>query len=233
MATALTSPDRTKRSQRPRDLHRMNVGELFDLAERLNGQPVPGVRMTETEFLQWCDEELRAEWVNGRVILMPPVSDAHDDLDTWLIALIRLLAEEQDLGVVRQDMFVRLSGQRRLRVPDVMFISKERLQQLKPTFLDGAPDLVIEIISPDSQSRDRREKFGEYEKAGVREYWIIDPLSQTVEVYRLERRKFVLVETEGDAVASSVLPKLKLKVSMFWQKPLPKIMSLVRHLGGR
>jgi len=211
----------------------MNVGELFDLAERLNGQPVPGVRMTETEFLQWCDEELRAEWVNGRVILMPPVSDAHDDLDTWLIALIRLLAEEQDLGVVRQDMFVRLSGQRRLRVPDVMFISKERLQQLKPTFLDGAPDLVIEIISPDSQSRDRREKFGEYEKAGVREYWIIDPLSQTVEVYRLERRKFVLVETEGDAVASSVLPKLKLKVSMFWQKPLPKIMSLVRHLGGR
>jgi len=80
-------------------------------------------------------------------------------------------------------MFVRLPRRRRRRVPDLFFISKVNLARIRPTFINGPPDLTIEIVSPDSQNRDRREKYLEYEASGVREYWIIDPLSKTLDVY--------------------------------------------------
>lgn len=61
------------------------------------------------------------------------------------------------------------------REPDLLFISNETAQRLTERKLEGAADLVIEIIFPESVRRDRYEKFDEYEEAGVREYWIIDP----------------------------------------------------------
>jgi Uma2 family endonuclease len=211
----------------------MGLNELYELAERLHGRPVPGERMTEAEFVDWCPEELRAEWVDGEVILMSPVGVEHDELDLWLSRLIGDFVEERDLGVIHYNVFVRLATQRRRRVPDLMFISRSRLGLLKRTSLDGAPDLIVEIISPDSQSRDRREKYQEYEKAGVCEYWIIDPLSQTVELYRLRGKKFVQVREEGDELESCVLPKFRLKPAMLWRRPLPKVASVLRQMRAK
>ena len=69
---------------------------------------------------------------------------------------------------------------RRGREPDLIFVRKERLPLLKPTYFDGAPDLVVEVASPESLGRDRGEKFVEYERAGVEEYWLIDPDRSTL-----------------------------------------------------
>src|SRR5204863_8223416 len=93
----------------------------------------------------------------------------------------------------------RFASRRRRRVPDLMFISNARLRLLKPTHIEGAPDLIMEIVSPDSESRDRREKYLDYQAAGVCVYWIIDPLSRTIEVYTLSRDKKYrrIVEVEG------------------------------------
>jgi Uma2 family endonuclease len=212
------------------DIRRMNLTELYELAERLHGGPVPGMRMSEQEFLAWCDEDLRAEWVDGKVILMSPVSDTHDDLHTWLIALIRSYIEEEDLGTIRQNMFVRLAEQHVLRVPDLMFISKTRLNIINPTYLDGPPDLIMEIISPDSQSRDRREKYEEYEKAGVREYWIIDPLSKTLEASRLRAKKFEPLPEKQGIIRSAAIRGFGLKIEWLWQKPLPKVSAALRFM---
>lgn len=231
--TTTTARSPRKKTRSRTDFRQLDLQQLYGIAERLDGLPVPGVRMSEAEFVAWCDEDLRAEWVDGEVILMPPVSDAHDDANTWLITLLRMLVEEQELGVIRQDIFVRLANQRRRRVPDLLFVAKNHLDLLKPTYLDGAPDLVMEIVSPDSQSRDRREKYQEYEKAGVREYWIIDPLSQMVEVYRIRGKRFQLIEEHDGIVASTVIPKLRLKTALLWRKPLPKIAGLLRQLGVR
>ena len=73
----------------------MDEEQLVTLAEKLCGSPVPGVRMTEREFVDWSFDRVDAEWVDGEVILMPPVSDEHNDLDTWLTALGQ---EEDDDG---------------------------------------------------------------------------------------------------------------------------------------
>ncbi len=211
----------------------MDLDDVYDLAERLAGRPVPGVRMDEAEFEAWCDEDVRAEWVDGKVILMSPVNIDHDDLNTWLVTLLRTFIEEHDLGWLHENVLVRFSAQRRRRVPDVLFVGKARSAIRKQTYIDGAPDLIIEIISPDSQSRDRREKFQEYERAGVREYWLIDPLSRTVEAYGLHGKKFELIREQDGIVASSVLPQFSIKSAHLWQKPLPKVAAVLKQMRAR
>ncbi|MDW8290080.1 MAG: Uma2 family endonuclease, partial [Armatimonadota bacterium] len=71
------------------------------------------------------------------------------------------------------------------RSPDILFVSQQNLHRLKPTYLDGPADLVVEIISPESEERDRTQKFSEYERGGVREYWLIDPEKRLAEFYVL------------------------------------------------
>ena len=166
--TTTILPARPARHSRPRqrgvqpmDVRQMDVDQLWELAEQLQGRPVPGVRMTEDEFLHWCDEDLRAEWIDGEIIMMSPVNDEHDDLNIWLSTLLRMYVEDLDLGLIRTNMNVRLANQRRLRVPDLFFVALGRQHLMRPTYFDGSPDLVIEIVSPDSQSRDRRDKYWE------------------------------------------------------------------------
>jgi Uma2 family endonuclease len=190
--------------------------------------------MTEREFVAWAyaGENIRAEWENGKVICMAPVSTAEDDLNNWLLTILRIFCEEHDLGVVKGSQFmVRFARQKRRRMPDLIFISKARQNLIKQTHLEGAPDLALEIVSADSQTRDRRKKFLEYQKEGVREYWIIDPLSQQVELYSLNRGTYVEVEPIKDAWRSVVLQGFYLKDAWLWRKPLPKSFAVLKELG--
>jgi Uma2 family endonuclease len=209
----------------------MREDELADLAERLAGRPVPGVRWTERQFAEWSYGRLDAEWADGEVILMAPVSDAHDDLDTWLITLLRTFVEARRLGVIRHNMFVRFPGQRRRRVPDLMFISEANRGRIRRTVVEGAPDLIVEIVSPDSQNRDRRDKYLEYADAGVREYWLIDPLSQTLDAYALRVRKYRTIPVAEGRVASKVLPGFFLRPEWLFGKACPPVAAVLKELG--
>ena len=202
----------------------------------VNGTILPNERMTEAEFVAWAfsDEDIRAEWEDGKVILMAPVSDAEDDLNNWLVSVLRIFAEARELGVVKgSNFFVRFATQRRRRLPDVLFISRAREHLIRPTCLEGAPDAAFEIVSSDSQTRDRRKKFQEYEKAGVREYWMIDPVSETLEAYSLKRGKYVEIEEDSGAIRSSVIPSFYLKHGWLFRRPLPKILTILKEFGVR
>jgi Uma2 family endonuclease len=195
----------------------------------------PSLHMTEGEFVDWCGEDTRAEWVDGEVIFMAPESGDHSDLAWWLQTILQLFVRQGDLGVVRGPNFViRLGNQRRRRVPDVIFMAKSRLQLLNPTHFEGAPDLCVEIVSWDSQSRDRREKYLEFERAGVREYWIIDPLSRTVEGYALgDDQKFHLIPADADErLLSRVLSGFFLRQAwLFGTSALPNVVNTLREMG--
>ena len=221
---------RNARLKRTGHFLKLDLPNLFEMADRLGGQPVPDLTMTEAEFVDWCPDDLRAEWVDGRVILMSPSNVDHDDLNTWFTTMMRTFVEESESGRIFHDLTIRLADQRRRRVPDLMFVATHRLNLLKKTYLVGPPDLLIEIVSPDSQSRDRREKYLEYEKAGVREYWIVDPLSQTVEVSRLERKKFHRLEETAGVISSTVLRGFRIKTAQLWQKPLPKVSGVLKWM---
>jgi Uma2 family endonuclease len=209
--------------------------ELSRLAVELDGRPIPGLRMTEKEFEAWCTEDVKAEWVDGEVIVMAPVSGEHADINGWIYRLISDFVEHHEVGIVRGPEFIaRFSAQRRRRCPDVMFIAKSRMRLLRPTYLDGAPDLTFEIVSPDSESRDWRDKYHDYETAGVREYWIVDPQSKKLEAYWLNRSKQFerLAEARGK-VQSKVLRGFYLRPEWLWQSPIPKLALIEKELKLR
>ena len=201
-----------------------------------NGTVLPKDRMTEEEFVAWAfsDEDIRAEWEDGKVILMAPVSDAEDDIGNWLVNILRVFVEVRELGVIKgSNFFVRFATQRRRRIPDLLFVARAREHLIRPTYLEGAPDAAFEIVSSDSQTRDRRKKYQEYEKAGVREYWMIDPVSQTLEAYALKRGKYVEIEETNGTIRSAVLPGFYLKHGWLFQRPLPKVLAIQKELGLR
>jgi Uma2 family endonuclease len=201
------------------------------------GEPVARREMTYGEFLAWANEDTLAEWVAlpgekvGEVVMTSPASDQHQNLADFLIAVLRPYVESHGLGWVRSAPFqMKLAHGRE---PDLLFVATEHLDRLREAFLDGPADLVIEIVSPESVSRDRGEKFYEYEAGGVREYWLIDPLRQVAEFYRLGERGHYGVALAGreGVYRSEVLAGFWLRVEWLWQEPLPKTLDVLRELG--
>jgi Uma2 family endonuclease len=196
--------------------------------------PAPDGYMSEHEFAAWAlsNEDARAEWEDGKVILMAPVSDAEDDINGWLSAILRLFVEQRELGVIKgPNFFVRFARQKRRRIPDLLFVASSRKHLIRETYLEGAPDAAVEIVSRDSQTLDRRKKYQEYEKGGVREYWIIDPLSQTLEAYALRRGRYAEIDARKGAVRSIVLPGFYVKPEWLFRRPLPKVLAIQKELG--
>lgn len=197
--------------------------------------PAAPQKMTYEEFLEWADEDTLAEWIAlpdenvGVVAMTSPASDKHQDLSGFLGSVLRTFVETHHLGVVRSAPFqMKLEHGRE---PDLLFIATEHLDRLQKTYLDGPADLVIEIISPESISRDRGVKFYEYARGGVPEYWLIDPEMQWAEFYQLYGQRYQLV-TEGGAgkCTSAVLPDFWLHIEWLWQDPLPPVLDIARAL---
>ena len=182
----------------------------------------------------WTNTRAR-EWVDGEVIIMSPVSHRHVEFQRWLLGILMMFVEQRDLGEVGGPEFlVRLAGRKRqLRLPDVYFLSKGRMNLIRPTYLDGSPDAIFEVVSPESQSRDRREKFEQYEAGGVREYWILDPLSERVEAYRLEEGAggYVEIPVVEGKVGSTVVAGFYFRPEWMAAGRLPKLVAAAREFG--
>ncbi|MFQ6033640.1 MAG: Uma2 family endonuclease [Candidatus Bipolaricaulia bacterium] len=194
---------------------------------------IPTKRLTYEEFLAWCDEDTWAEWVDGKVIVLTPASDKHQDLVRFLVQVLGIYVEMKDLGVVRPAPFQMKTGPELPgREPDILFIAKEHLDRLKETHLDGPADLVIEIVSSESRLRDRGEKFAEYEIGGVQEYWLIDPEERRADFYRLgEDGRYRIVDLEPEGIyRSQIIPDFWLRVEWLWQEPLPPVLDVLREL---
>lgn len=194
--------------------------------------PMPTGYITFEQYLTLGEDTEMLEWVDGEVIKMAPTTAAHQRLDSFLETIMRLFVEVNDLGEVFRSTFaMKLEQQRRGREPDILFVRKERLGSVTKTYLDGPADLAVEIISPESISRDRSEKYAEYEAAGISEYWLLDPETQQVEFYVLGADKRYHLEVITDCVfRSKALPGFFLRIEWFWQTPARTIKAL-RELG--
>ena len=191
-------------------------------------------RMSYEDFLAWDGANQHVEWVNGEIVPMPPVGNIHQDLKGFLLSVVRTYVSYRKLGAVRDDPFQMKAGpDLPSRAPDIQFISKKRLSRLRENFYDGPADLVIEIISPASRVVDRGEKFYEYEQAGVREYWLLDPQRKQAEFYRLGRDGvFHPVSPDADGIfRSSVIKGLWISLDWLWQMPLPSEIEVFKAWG--
>lgn len=183
---------------------------------------------TFEEYLEQSSDSRLCEWVDGEIITMPGASFEHQTLSGFLLKVIGLYVESRDLGVVVASPFaMKLEAQRRGREPDVLFVGKDKFDLIKKNYLDGAADLVIEIVSPESVGRDRGEKFVEYEAARIREFWLIDPTRRQAEFYNLnDDGIYHLTNIAGGVYHSNVLPEFFLRVEWLWEKSLPTIGAL-------
>jgi Uma2 family endonuclease len=191
-------------------------------------------KMTYEEFLDWCDEDTLAEWVDGDVVMTSPASKPHQTVVDFLLTVLNIYIEQRELGLVLSAPFqMKLSVIPRGREPDLLFIARENLGKLKNTYLDGPADLAVEVVSQESRVRDTEEKLAEYEIGGVREYWIIDPEKKWADFYvlaadgRYERRQ---PDPQG-VYRSEVIAGFWLKEEWLWQDPPPRALAVLRQLG--
>ncbi|NUQ38607.1 MAG: Uma2 family endonuclease [Caldilineales bacterium] len=193
-------------------------------------EPLQPERLTYEEFLAWADEDTLAEWVDGAILMTSPASNEHQDLVRFLTTILSVFVEAHALGVIRPAPFqMKLTHGRE---PDLLFVAAQHQNRLHSSYLDGPADLVIEIISPESVSRDRGEKFIEYEAGGVPEYWLLDPQRCWAEFYHLQGERYRLAFAGGEGeYHSTVLPGFGLRVQWLWQQPLPRVLDVLRDLG--
>ena len=188
--------------------------------------PPPPPPVSWEEFLAWAPDDWRVEWVAGEIIEMPPSNIEDLDTSSLLLTFLMLYCQRHGLGrVFHAGALVKLAQKPSGREPDLVFVRREHVDRIKPTFVDGPADLVVEIVSPDSVTRDYREKLAEYEAAGIPEYWIIDPRRSEARFYQLgEDGKYHLVPVDEDGIYTSrAVTGFRLRVAWLWRRPLPTI----------
>ncbi len=196
--------------------------ELKHEALRSDTKPLPAMPVSYEEFLIAADG-LYAEWVDGHVEPRPSQSYTHQRLLGFLAFLLQDFAEQHDAGQVLT--LFQMKRASRGREPDILFIARHHLGRLRRNFLDGPADLVVEIVSTESALRDRGTKYGEYEAAGVREYWVLDPNTARADFFVLdEGGRYQRAQPDAqDVYRSAILPGLWINVGWLWQEPLPTL----------
>ncbi len=143
-------------------------------------------------FHELVHENMKAEFINGEVVMHSPVKFEHWDASANLSASLIDYVKQNDLGKVGvEKVMVHLT--RNDYEPDICFFGKQKVTQFRPgQLLFPAPDFIVEILSPTTETIDRTLKMTDYASHGVMEYWIIDPILQSIEQYFLDKGNFVL-----------------------------------------
>lgn len=175
-------------------------------------------RMTAAEFWQAAPDDRKAELINGVMVMAPPPLDIHEKLFGFLFSLLRDYAEEHDLGEVRGSRTGVELAVDEVYQPDVLFVAREQLGIIQRHGLVGAPDLVIEILSASTAAYDRGDKLRTYERAGVRELWLIDPYGPAgTEFYQLAEGRYLPVVPDAQGILrSTALPSFWIDVTWLW-----------------
>jgi Uma2 family endonuclease len=167
----------------------------------------PQGQWTEREYFSLPDTNRYLELSKGRLIIPPHPTFAHQDSpvkNLFLFVCDAFRGESRQLGIVRfAPLPVRL-WPGKIREPDIFFIAKERAERIGERACD-VPDLVVEVLSPATRETDRGEKFFEYAKAGVSEYWLVDPEKRSIEVYTLRGQVYEPLAPEGGRACSHLL----------------------------
>ena len=146
-------------------------------------------RFTYADYLETSDDE-RYELLNGELVLSPSPKEIHQYISSMLHLRIGTHVRTHNLGKVYYSPFDVVLSDTDVVQPDLLFISKERAEIITQDNVRGAPDLVVEILSPSTAALDRTTKLELYAQHGVREYWIVDPDANTIMVLLRGENRF-------------------------------------------
>lgn len=159
-------------------------------------------------YTQLPDNGMRYEVIGGELFMSPAPRPKHQDAILNLSYLFTGWVKKNKSGKIYiAPIDVRLPDLADPVQPDILFIRKDNLSIIKDQFIEGIPDLTVEIFSPGSKGYDSRKKFELYAQAGVKEYWMVDPDACTVDIYVLRGEAYALLGhfTAADEAYSEVL----------------------------
>ncbi|MFD2571652.1 Uma2 family endonuclease [Spirosoma soli] len=188
------------------------------------------------EFYEWLQEDVKAEFINGQIVMHSPVKRRHLRASKRLFRLLQDYIEAKELGEVDiEKALVTLT--RNDYEPDICFWRKEVADTFDDeTMQHPAPDFVVEILSKGTAKRDRGIKFEDYAAHGVREYWLVDPTRQTVEQFKLDE-EFMAFDAVGnfhlhDTVTALTIPGFAIPVRSIFE-PEANRKTLNQLLDGK
>ncbi|HKG90661.1 MAG TPA: Uma2 family endonuclease [Gemmatimonadaceae bacterium] len=187
--------------------------------------PSPGTRMTADDLIKLPDGEKFYELVRGVLRVSEPAGGRHGFVAGRIFARLSTYVEEHDLGIAFPDNtgFFIARDPDTVRAPDASFVSKARLsaEEIGAEFIDLAPDLAVEVVSPGDRVSEINEKVADYWRVGVRAVWIVDPATRTITVQAPDGSARVL--REGDVLdGGGVVPGFRWEVAaVFGRVPRP------------
>ena len=169
---------------------------------------------TYEDYLKINDDK-QYELIGGELILVPAPQAAHQEVSINLVYAILDFIRKNKLGKLFHAPFDVILSDKDKPQPDIVFISKERLNIIAKDGVHGAPDLVVEILSPSTGSLDKVEKSKLYYTHGVQEYWIVDPISKAVQVFTRGEKNWNLFESysTNQTLLSPLLPGLEITLN--------------------
>lgn len=175
---------------------------------------VKGKAMTAEELLRMPDEACRHELIKGDLITMTPAGFGHGAVVLKIAGPLWQHVESRKLGLVlaAETGFRLASNPDTVRAPDVSFVRRDRLPEggLTTAFFAGAPDLAVEVLSPDDRVFDVEQKIADWLAAGASAVWVVNPKSRTIAIHRPDNAPQTLVVPDtldgGDVVPGFRLP---------------------------
>ncbi len=175
------------------------------------------VRLTYDDYLLIPEDGLRHEILDGEHYVCASPSVKHQTVSRRLMLTLGLFIETNRLGEIFSAPIDVVMSFHDVAVPDLVFVSRERLSILTEANVQGAPDLVVEILSKSTRKIDLGIKLSRYELLGVQEYWIADPFQRTITVYRLDEEHFqeeaVLQADREDVLTTPLIPGLEIRLA--------------------
>jgi len=174
-------------------------------------QALKGKTTSLSEFLKL--EEEHCQLINGKVIMTPAPTTDHQKIIRELDRIFMKKVPDAELLFAPVDVFI---NEHNVFQPDLLYVAEERKEIISKRGIEGAPDLVIEILSPSTMLNDRYNKSAVYFEHGVKELWLVDPNNKTLEVHielpSAAKPPFLLL-TDSGIVKSTVLPKLNFELA--------------------
>ncbi len=160
---------------------------------------------TLMEVFKNLPEGTLIQLIENKLIMSPAPKDLHQKVVTKLTSKLDRFVEENGMGEVRASPYDVYLDYKNAYQPDLIYISNENLHKIEENGFHGAPDLVIEVLSPGTAQYDKGEKKNVYERCGVKEYWIVDPATKEVTGYTLSENKFTAISTATGVINSPLL----------------------------
>lgn len=205
----------TRSTYRARARRTRRVAETRAAAPTVAYQYPEQGKWTYDDWARLPDDGTRYEVIDGVLFMTPPPTTLHQFSIVHLLYEMTAFVKAKHLGwVLASPIGVRLPTQPVPFEPDIVFVSRAHKSIIQEQYIEGVPDLVVEVVSPSNWIYDRKEKFLVYQTAGVPEYWIVDYRAKTIEVFYWERGEYVLLGKwcTGETAASRVLDGFQVRV---------------------